>query len=58
VAAPPDPTAPTRAPYDPGKLPISDPGDIERFAPAEASDITKEQRRFFRYDRNHDWRIT
>ena len=24
----------------------------------EASEISKEQRRFFRYDRNRDWRIT
>ena len=27
-------------------------------APPEASELTKEQRRFFRYDRNRDWRIT
>ena len=40
------------------ELPITDPGDMEGPAPPEASELTKEQRRFFRYDRNRDWRIT
>ena len=26
--------------------------------PPEASELTREQRRFFRYDRNRDWRIS
>ncbi|WP_247711582.1 EF-hand domain-containing protein [Qipengyuania aurantiaca] len=43
---------------DPELLPITDPGDMEGPAPPEASELTKEQRRFFRYDRNRDWRIT
>ncbi|QZD95400.1 EF-hand domain-containing protein [Qipengyuania gelatinilytica] len=43
---------------DPASLPITDPGDMEGPAPPEASELTKEQRRFFRYDRNRDWRIT
>ncbi|MBX7531561.1 hypothetical protein K3165_01335 [Qipengyuania sp. 1XM1-15A] len=42
---------------DPTSLPITDPGDMEGPAPPEASELTKEQRRFFRYDRNRDWRI-
>ncbi|MBX7526840.1 EF-hand domain-containing protein [Qipengyuania vesicularis] len=43
---------------DPDLLPITDPGDMEGPAPPEASELTKEQQRFFRYDRNRDWRIT
>lgn len=43
---------------DPTSLPITDPGDMEGPAPPEASELTKEQRRFLRYDRNRDWRIT
>ena len=40
------------------ELPPSEPGDMVGPAPPEASELTKEQRRFFRYDRNRDWRIT
>lgn len=40
------------------EVPASDPGDMVGPAPPEASELTKEQRRFFRYDRNRDWRIT
>lgn len=43
---------------DPELLPVTDPGDMEGPAPPEASELTREQRRFFRYDRNRDWRIT
>lgn len=43
---------------DPENLPITDPGEMEGPAPPEASELTKEQQRFFRYDRNRDWRIT
>ena len=39
-------------------LPLSDPGDLKGPAPPEATELSKEQRRFFRYDRNRDWRIT
>jgi hypothetical protein len=31
---------------------------MEGPAPPEASELTREQKRFFRYDRNRDWRIT
>ncbi len=40
------------------ELPESDPGDMIGPEPPEASELTKEQKRFFRYDRNRDWRIT
>ena len=40
------------------ELPPSEPGDMVGPAPPEASELTREQRRFFRYDRNRDWRIT
>lgn len=42
----------------PDELPLADPGDLLGPAPPEASELTREQRRFFRYDRNRDWRIT
>lgn len=40
------------------EIPDSDPGGMVGPAPPEASELTKEQKRFFRYDRNRDWRIT
>ena len=40
------------------EVPASDPGDLVGPAPPESTGLTKEQRRFFRYDRNRDWRIT
>lgn len=55
--APPPPQAPEAAPA-PTDLPIIDPGEMEGPTPPEASDLTREQRRFFRYDRNRDLRIT
>jgi len=55
--APPPPQAPEAAP-EPTDLPIIDPGEMEGPTPPEASELTREQRRFFRYDRNRDLRIT
>ncbi|MEE4206040.1 MAG: EF-hand domain-containing protein [Erythrobacter sp.] len=52
---PPDPEALMPAPED---LPVTDPGDMEGPEPPEMSELTREQQRFFRYDRNRDWRIT
>lgn len=52
---PPEPEAPAALPED---LPITDPGEMEGPTPPEASELTREQKRFFRYDRNRDWRIT
>jgi hypothetical protein len=42
----------------PDGLPSADVGDLSGPAPPEASELTREQRRFFRYDRNRDLRIT
>lgn len=57
-AAPPDPMALTDEAPASDELPITDPGEMQGPAPPEASELTEEQRRFFRYDRNRDWRIT
>jgi hypothetical protein len=43
---------------DPESLPEGDPGDMVGPAPPEASELTREERRFFRYDRNRDRIIT
>ena len=58
AAPPPAPLALAEEDSDPDALPITDPGEMQGPAPPEASELTKEQRRFFRYDRNRDWRIT
>ena len=58
AAPPPDHSALANIAPDPDILPITDPGEMQGPAPPEASELTKEQRRFFRYDRNRDWRIT
>lgn len=55
-AAPPPSTEPE--PADPDALPSADIADLEGPAPPEASELTREQRRFFRYDRNRDLKIT
>jgi len=55
-AAPPPSTMPE--PADPDALPSADIGDLDGPAPPEASELTREQRRFFRYDRNRDLKIT
>lgn len=39
-------------------LPQADITDQEGPEPPEATELTREQQRFFRYDRNRDWRIT
>ncbi|MCK0128333.1 hypothetical protein [Erythrobacter sp. F6033] len=40
------------------ELPLTDPGDMEGPAPPEASELTREEKRFFRYDRNRYRKIT
>jgi hypothetical protein len=55
-AAPP-PLAESTKPQ-PGEVPNSDPGSMVGPAPPEASELSKEQQRFFRFDRNRDWRIS
>lgn len=55
--APPLPE-PEEAPQNRDELPVSNPGEMTGSTPPEASELTREQRRFFRYDRNRDWRIS
>ena len=43
---------------DPDTLPTADVADLTGPEPPEASELTREQRRFFRYDRNRDLKIT
>ncbi|EAQ30231.1 hypothetical protein NAP1_05625 [Erythrobacter sp. NAP1] len=56
--APPPPEPEELVEIDPNELPESDPGDMVGPAPPEASELTREERRFFRYDRNRDRIIT
>lgn len=52
------PPLPVEVAPDPEVLPTADIADLEGPAPPEASELTREQIRFFRYDRNRDLRIT
>ena len=56
--APPPPEPEEIVEIDPDTLPESDPGDMVGPAPPEASELTREERRFYRYDRNRDRKIT
>ena len=58
AAPPPDPMAFAPPAFDPMALPEADTANLTGPEPPEASELSKEQRRFFRYDRNRDWRIT
>ena len=51
----PPPVAPSATPSG---LPTADVAGLEGPAPPEATDLTREQRRFFRYDRDRDLKIT
>lgn len=53
----PPPALETPAP-NPDVLPLSDPGSLRGPAPPEVSDLSREEQRFFRYDRNRDRLIT
>lgn len=58
-APPPEPAkAGEEEPEDPDALPTADIADLTGPEPPEASELTREQRRFFRYDRNRDLKIT
>lgn len=46
LALPVEPTGPD--------IPLADPGDLQGPAPPEATELSREQRRFFRYDQNRD----
>lgn len=52
---PPPPAARSAAPE---ALPSADVAGLSGPAPPEADELTRDQRRFFRYDRNRDGRIT
>lgn len=56
-APPPLPEPIETAPIEP-EIPEVDPAGMEGPAPPEATELTREQRRFFRYDRNRDLKIT
>lgn len=43
---------------DPDALPLADPGSLQGPAPPELSELSREEQRFFRYDRNRDRLIT
>lgn len=56
-APPPAPsTQPSQA--DPEDLPVADISGLDGPAPPESTELTREERRFFRYDRNRDRKIT
>lgn len=57
-AAPPMPESPHSAKGDPKALPTVDVAGLRGPAPPEATELTKEQRRFGRFDQNRDGRIT
>lgn len=57
-AAPPLPENPDGARGDPQALPLADAAGMKGPAPPEATDLTREQRRFGRFDQNRDGRIT
>lgn len=48
------PPLPAVASPDPLELPLADPGSKKGPAPPEISDLSREEQRFFRYDRNRD----
>ena len=52
------PPMPVQPPDDEPDIPVADLSDIEGPAPPEATELTREQRRFFRYDRNRDLKIS
>ena len=52
------PPAPQSPPVADTLIPQADVSGLEGPAPPEASELTREQQRFFRYDRNRDWRIS
>jgi len=54
----PPPPEPEAAATDPGALPMADPGTLTGPAPPEVSELSREELRFFRYDRNRDRVIT
>ena len=56
--APPPPPPPEAPAVDPDALPVADPAVPQGPAPPEVSELSREELRFFRYDRNRDRLIT
>lgn len=56
AGAPPPLATPVAAPQP--LVPESDAGELRGPEPPQASELTKEQQRFFRYDRDRNWRIS
>ncbi|WP_209347667.1 EF-hand domain-containing protein [Pontixanthobacter sp. CEM42] len=56
-APPPEPLPMVSDSAEP-EIPASDAGDMRGPTPPEATELTREQRRFYRYDRNRDQSIT
>lgn len=52
------PPAPQKVAIPDSTLPMADISGLEGPAPPEASELSREQQRFFRYDRDRDWRIS
>lgn len=52
------PPLPAPSALDPDVLPSADVGDLVGPAPPEATELSKEQRRFSRYDRDRDMRVS
>jgi len=57
-AAPPPMAEPPAQGGAEGDLPNVDPGDLKGPSPPEASELSREERRFFRYDRDRDRKIS
>ncbi|GAA4643751.1 hypothetical protein GCM10023115_17110 [Pontixanthobacter gangjinensis] len=57
AAPPPEPSA-MEEPLELDAIPASDAGDLQGPTPPESTELSREQRRFFRYDRDRDLRIT
>lgn len=57
-AAVPPPSLPVNPVVAEGTLPLADVSDQRGPAPPEASELTREQQRFFRYDRDRNWRVS
>lgn len=57
-APPPEPDVLEEEGDDPDELPFADIAGLQGPEPPEASELTREERRFYRYDRNRDRKIT
>jgi hypothetical protein len=57
-APPPEAAVPAASKGNPDQLPEADISGLQGPAPPEATEMTREERRFARYDRNSDKRIT